>query len=91
MSQELPNISKIPQLNKAAFTNILDVFRERKIRVKPYTQGPYSLNLPYSKEPLKSKDFLYFLPLPLFLYSLNFPQTKEPNFLSLTFKETLKI
>ena len=26
MSQELPNISKIPQLNKAAFTNILDVF-----------------------------------------------------------------
>ena len=34
MSQELPNISKIPQLNKAAFTNILDVFREREIRVK---------------------------------------------------------
>ena len=48
--------------------------------------GPYSLNLLYSKEPVKSKDFLYFLPLPL-----NFPQTKEPDFLSLTFKETLKI
>ena len=53
--------------------------------------GPYSLNLLYSKEPLKIKDFLYFLPLPLFMYSLNFPQTKEPNFLSLTFKETLKM
>ena len=37
LSQELPNISKIPQLNKAAFTNILDVFREGKIRVKPHT------------------------------------------------------
>ena len=32
MSQELPNISKITHLNKAAFTNILDMFRERKIR-----------------------------------------------------------
>ena len=29
-------------------------------------QGPYSLNLVYSKKPLKSKDFLYFLSLPLF-------------------------
>ena len=35
MSQELPKISKIPQLNKAAFTNILDIFTEREIRVKP--------------------------------------------------------
>ena len=29
-------------------------------------QGPYSLNLLYSKEPLKSKDFLYFLLLVCF-------------------------
>ena len=40
MSQELPNISKIPQLNKAAFKKILDMFREREIRVKPHTQVP---------------------------------------------------
>ena len=40
LSQELPNITKIPQLNKAAFTNILDIFRGRKIRVKPHTQVP---------------------------------------------------
>ena len=40
MSQELPNISKIPQLNEAAFSNILDMFREGKIRVKPHTQVP---------------------------------------------------
>ena len=52
--------------------------------------GPYSLNLLYSKEPLQSKDFLYFLPFPLFLYSLNLPQTEEPNFLSLTFKKPQK-
>ena len=48
--------------------------------------GPYSLNLIYSKEPFKSKDFLYFMLLSLFLYSLNSPppppppQTKEPKF-----------
>ena len=40
MSQELPNISKIPQMNEAAFTNILDMFREGKIWVKPHTQVP---------------------------------------------------
>ena len=40
LSQELPNTSKIPQLNKAVFTNILDMFREGKIRVKPKTQVP---------------------------------------------------
>ena len=39
MSQELPNITKIPQLNKAAFTNILEVFR-KKIRLRPHTQVP---------------------------------------------------
>ena len=38
MSQELPNISKIPQLNEAAFKNILDMFREGNIRVKLHTQ-----------------------------------------------------
>ena len=39
-TKELPNISKIPQFNKAAFTNILDMFRERKIRVESHTQVP---------------------------------------------------
>ena len=43
LSQELPNISKIPQLTKAAFTNILDVIREGKIRVEPHTQVPHRL------------------------------------------------
>ena len=38
MSQELPNISKIPQLNEAAFANSLDMFREGKI--KPHTKVP---------------------------------------------------
>ena len=38
LSQELPNISEIPQLTKAAFTNILDVFREGKIRVEGVAQ-----------------------------------------------------
>ena len=54
-------------------------------------QGLYSLNLLYSKENLKNKDFLYFLLLPLFWYSLNFIQAKATNFLSLNFKETLRI
>ena len=40
MNQELPSTSKIPPLNEAAFTNILDMFREGKIRVKPHTQVP---------------------------------------------------
>ena len=43
MSQELSIISKIPQMNEAAFTNILDMFREGKIRVKPHTQVLESL------------------------------------------------
>ena len=38
--KELPNSSKIPQLNEAAFTIILDVFREGKIWVKPHIQVP---------------------------------------------------
>ena len=46
--------------------------------------GLHSLNLLCSNESLKSvKDFLYFLLLPSFWYSLNFPQTKQPNFPSL--------
>ena len=40
MSQELPDISKIPQLTKAAFTNFLYVFWEGEIRVEPHTQVP---------------------------------------------------
>ena len=65
MSQELPNISKIPQLNKTACTNILDVFRERENSFTEFTKSLKDKGIhKFSKI---SKTFVYF-----FRNSLNF-------------------